>query len=78
MRHGMWVASTEFGTHGSAAGGAAALRILRGIPGVEGDGQGSGGGAQRPCTCGPTVEDQPLPVDASQFVDHVIAPRRPG
>jgi hypothetical protein len=33
---------------------------------------------QRPCTCGPTVEDQLLPVDASQFVDHVIAPRRPG
>lgn len=30
------------------------------------------------CTCAPTVFDHELPADASQFVDHVIAPRRSG
>ena len=45
-----------------------------------------GGGATPPqspatacaSTCGPTVPDQALPVAASQLVDQVIAPRRPG
>ncbi len=30
------------------------------------------------CTLGPTLFDQALPAVASQFVDQVIAPRRPG
>lgn len=30
------------------------------------------------CTCGPTALDHALPAVASQFVDQVIAPRRPG
>ena len=36
------------------------------------------GGYGRPWTCGPTALDQALPAVASQFVDQVIAPRRPG
>ncbi len=39
---------------------------------VDGAGYGS------PCTCGPTADDQALPFAASQLVDQVMAPRRPG
>jgi len=37
-----------------------------------------GGCYGSPCTCGPTAPDHAFPAAASQFVDHVIAPRSSG
>src|SRR5690606_42150403 len=48
------------------------------------DGGAGVSGCERPgsygsaWTCGPTASDQALPAVASQLVDQVIAPRRPG
>ncbi len=53
------------------------LRISRSGAGRRGGGEGRAGYGSA-WTCGPTAFDQALPAVASQLVDQVIAPRRPG
>ncbi len=53
------------------------LRISRSGAGRRRGGEGRAGYGSA-WTCGPTAFDQALPAVASQFVDQVIAPRRPG
>ncbi|MFZ4246282.1 DUF1877 family protein [Streptomyces griseoincarnatus] len=53
------------------------LRISRSGAGRRRGGEGRAGYGSA-WTCGPTAFDQALPAVASQLVDQVIAPRRPG
>lgn len=65
----------------AARNGTGPVRRDCGERGRKGHRRGKGDVAVRnysACTCGPTAFDQALPAEASQLVDQVIAPRRPG